>query len=66
MKVGEMQDAKRWALNRFDEWVDVTGFVQRGTSYYGELQSVIEDAVEIGAGVACGASRKEIIKRIGK
>lgn len=64
MKTGEISDAKRWALDRFDEWVDITGVVSRGEGYYYELQSVIEDAVEIGAGLACGASRKEILKRI--
>lgn len=64
MNEGELRDAKRWALNLFDEWVEITGFVSPGTSYYGELQSLLEDAVEIGAGIACGASKREILKRI--
>lgn len=64
MTLGELADAKRWALSRFDEWVEVTGFVDSRSSYYYELQSIIEEAVEIGAGVACGATRKEILKRL--
>lgn len=30
------------------------------------MESIIEDAVEIGAGVACGAGFKEIKKKIGR
>lgn len=36
------------ALRRFHEWNDVTGFVPAGSSYEGELRSIIMDAVEIG------------------
>jgi len=52
MKRGEMEYAKRMALNSFDEWNDCTGFFDKGTSYYYEVQSVIEDAVKIGIKVA--------------
>ena len=54
MNRGQLADAKRRALNLFDEWNDITGFVSKNTGYYYELQSVIEDAVECGAQVALG------------
>jgi hypothetical protein len=50
---GELADAKRRALNLFDKWNDVTGVAPKRTSYYYELQGVIEDAVECGAQAAC-------------
>ncbi len=53
MNTGEVQYAIRQALNSFDEWNDVTGVVQKGTSYYYELQGVIEDATRIGCKIAC-------------
>jgi hypothetical protein len=52
MTFGEMEFAIRQALNNFDRWNDVTGFVSKGTSYYYEVQGVIEDAVRIGAKIA--------------
>jgi hypothetical protein len=51
---GMREYAHRRALRIFDEWVDVTGFVQRHTSYYYELQALIEDGVECGAQAALG------------
>lgn len=39
---------KEKALRLFREWNEVTGFVPKGISYEGELESLIEDAVEIG------------------
>lgn len=62
---GEIEFAKRRALNIFDKWNEVTGFVAPFTSYYYELQGLIEDAVHCGAQVAIGvhepleAHRKE-------
>jgi hypothetical protein len=53
MNKGEVDYAVRQALNNFDKWNDVTGFVMRGTGYYYELQSLIEDAVRIGGKIAC-------------
>ena len=44
----ELRARKRKALDAFHAWNDVTGFVLGGTSYEGELESLIEDAVEIG------------------
>jgi hypothetical protein len=41
MKKGELDNAKRRALNIFDAWNNVTGFVNEHTSYYYELQGVI-------------------------
>ena len=52
MKVSQIEYAKRKALQVFDEWVDVTGFVQRHSGYYDELCSLIETAVDIGSLVA--------------
>ena len=52
MKRGQLADAKRRALNIFDEWNNVTGYVEKHTGYYYELQSVVEDAVECGAQAA--------------
>ena len=54
MKRGEVDDAIRRALNIFDEWNEVTGFVQPGTGYYYELQGIIEDAVHVGIQSALG------------
>lgn len=48
MKKGEVDNAVRRALNIFDSWVDVTGFVTKHTGYYYELQGVVEDAVHCG------------------
>ena len=48
MTQGEIDTAEREALNLLDKWNEVTGFVQKHTGYYYELQSVVEDAVHIG------------------
>ena len=55
MTKGEMESAKRRVLNILDNWVEVTGFVEKHTGYYYELQSVVEDAVHCGAQQALGA-----------
>jgi hypothetical protein len=52
MNKGELEYAIRMALNNFDQWVDATGALAKGTSYYFECQGVIEDAVKIGSIVA--------------
>lgn len=52
MKRGKVKKAERLALNAFDKWNDVTGFVQEHTGYYYELQAVIEVAVHIGIQMA--------------
>jgi hypothetical protein len=54
MTKGELDDAIRRALNIFERWVDATGFVQKHTGYYYELQSIIEDAVHCGGQAATG------------
>lgn len=54
MTQGELSNAKRRALNIFDDWLAVTGLVGVHTGYYYELQSLLEDAVECGAQAACG------------
>lgn len=48
MKTGQVEKAERIALNQFDKWNDVTGFVQEHTGYYYEVQSLIKEAVHIG------------------
>jgi len=58
MTNGELESAIRRALNIFDDWVEVTGFVTKHTSYYYELQSLIEDAVHCGAQQATGDLHK--------
>lgn len=54
MTKGEVEYAERRALNLFDKWNDVTGFVPKFTSYYYELQGIITDAVHCGAQGATG------------
>ena len=44
----DLEDRKVAALELFDQWNDVTGAVSKGSSWFWELKSVIEDAVEIG------------------
>ena len=52
MTKGEVQEAERLALNELDKWNDITGFVQKHTGYYYELQGIIEDAVHVGIQMA--------------
>lgn len=52
MTRGELEYAVRQALNNLDKWNDITGYLQKGTSYYYEIQGVIEDAVKIGSKIA--------------
>lgn len=58
MTKGQMETAIRRALNLFDAWNRVTGYVPEETGYYYELQSVIEDAVHCGAQAALGVHEK--------
>jgi hypothetical protein len=51
---GDLDRAKRRALNILDEWLDVTGVIPPGSSYRDELEGVVEDAVECGAQAALG------------
>jgi hypothetical protein len=41
-----MEEEVMTAKQHLDSWNDVTGFVTKGTSYYYELISVIEDAMK--------------------
>lgn len=54
MNKGQMNNAKRRALNILDDWNDVTGAVPKESSWYWELQGVVEDAVEVGVQGALG------------
>lgn len=40
--------AKRTALNNLDIWLGETGAISECSSWYYELQSIIEDAVKVG------------------
>lgn len=60
MTQGRRAAAVRHALNVFDNWVEVTGFVEPHTSYYYEMQSIVTDAVEIGIRAAFGIDYKKI------
>ena len=53
MTKGELEYAIRQAYNGFDKWNDVAGVIPKGNTYYYEIQGVIEDAVKIGAKIAC-------------
>lgn len=53
MTKGELEFAIRKALNMFDNWNDVTGALDKGGSWYYECQGCIEDAVKLGAKIAC-------------
>ncbi len=48
MQKGEVESAKRRALNLFDKWNDVTEVVPKHSSYYYEMQGVVTDAVHCG------------------
>lgn len=54
MNAGEVANAVRRALNVFDDWNDVAGFVPLNSSWYYEMQGVIEDAVHCGIQAALG------------
>jgi hypothetical protein len=58
MTKGELDNAIRRALNILDGWNDVTGAVPKHSSWYYELQGVVEDAVHCGAQAATGDHRK--------
>jgi len=48
MQKGKVESAERRALNLFDKWNDVTGYVPKHCGYYYELQGVVKDAVHCG------------------
>ena len=52
----------------FNAWNDVTGALVEGTSWYYELESVIEDIVKLsfGAGVLYKEEAEEKLKELGK
>lgn len=52
MKAGIVKEAERIALNQLDKWNDITGFVAKHTSYYYEIQALMEDAVHMGIKMA--------------
>lgn len=58
MTQGELENAKRRAVNLFDAWNQVTGFVDPGSTYWFEIAGCIEDAVDCGAQAATGDFRR--------
>lgn len=58
MKKGQVENAERRALNIFDEWVEVTGFVAKHCGYYYEMQENIKEAVHCGIQEALGEFRQ--------
>lgn len=48
MERGLVQEAERIAFNQLDKWNDITGFIDKHTGYYYEIQGLIQDAVHIG------------------
>jgi hypothetical protein len=58
MKVGEVSNAIRRALDILDKWNDCVGVVQKHTGYYYEMQGVVEDAVHCGIQGALKEYRK--------
>lgn len=54
MNKGQMERAKRRALNILDSWIDVTGVIKHHSGYHSELEGIVEDAVECGAQMALG------------
>lgn len=60
MTKGELDYAIRQVLNNFDKWNDCTGKFDKGTGYYYEMQSIIEESVKIGAKIACEGINADI------
>jgi len=54
MKQGQLERAIRRALTQFEKWNDATGCFTKDTSYYYEMQGIIEDAVHCGAQESTG------------
>jgi hypothetical protein len=52
MNKGEVKFAERKAMELFDKWNDVTCIFTPGTSYYGEIEACIIDAVHCGIQMA--------------
>jgi len=48
MNKGQVESAERRALNLFDKWNDITGYIPKHCGYYYEIQAVITDAVHCG------------------
>lgn len=48
----EIDYAVKKALDNLDDWIETTGVLLKGGSYYYELQSIIESSVRIGAKIA--------------
>ena len=62
--IGREEQAVRWAVNRFEEWHNITNVPPLHTGYYYEVLSLIEDAARIGFGAAHGAPLAEILEKL--
>lgn len=54
MTKGQLEYAQGKARELFNKWLETTGLVQEHSAYYYELIACIDDAVDVGARVACG------------
>jgi hypothetical protein len=54
MTVGELENAKRRALNILDAWLDVTGVIDDALKLPVPRRPLVDDAVHCGAQAACG------------
>ena len=61
-KVGDVVDT---AKTIFNAWNDITGALHKGTSWYYELESVIEDIVKLsfGAGVLYREEAEQALRK---
>lgn len=51
---GQHKRAQRQALALLDEWLQTTGVIDFNSSYYGEICSIVSDAVDIGIRTGVG------------
>lgn len=58
MTVGQKERAERKAKEILDEWLEVTGIIEFNSSWYYELCSIIDYAVQLGAKAALGLELK--------
>jgi hypothetical protein len=49
---GHEEYAKRIAMNKFDEWNNVTGQVAQFTGYYYEIEGLLHEVVEMAFDIA--------------
>jgi hypothetical protein len=58
MTLDDLENAKRRALGILDQWLDAAGIIDKSSSHYQELQSVVVDAVQCGVQAATGVTEQ--------